>query len=200
MKRKAVKRGLNNNPNNRLSKEKITPLLYYQNPFYYSLLLIVIFLIICILTKRLLFAALLGISILCSFFIKKYQCKKCKRVFCMKLIEKQHLTTDSKPYHFKIKTEYLYSNGMYMRSEIGDQQTIMERVEKWKNTYKCKYCNNESFKEYEKNLDKSNRPKTVEYVRTDKEAPKPKIHKQHVFKSQKRIGRGIGKMIKSMSS
>jgi len=153
-------------------KERISPLVYYKNPFYIIISLMILSLIIFYFTLKSYFVISFFLLLIATFYIRKNQCKKCKRVFIWKFIKKEHLSTDLEPHHYRIQNRYYYSNGKYMGNDYSEQKTITERVQKWREEYKCKCCGNEKHEDYKINLDESSRPSTINKVYTSVKAPR----------------------------
>ena len=129
--------------------ESKTPLKIYQNPFFLICTLIpVIFVLLVIKFTIYLFVLLIPLLFI-AVYIKKNQCKKCKRIFHKLYLNKTHLETKLQPHHYVIETKLLYSNGSYMESNYSEQKTIMERVEVHRSFNKGKYWYEEFYEDNE---------------------------------------------------
>lgn len=160
-----------------MDKDKIIkqrePLVYYKNPFWISIFLMILSLIIFLFTLNFYFMILLIIFLITSVYIKKNQCRNCKRLFYLAGTDKTLDKTIERPYHFREETRYLYSNGNYQNSKFGEPQTVTERIQVWKTNYNCRYCNKIShYKIEEINIDETHRPNPIKTIQTSIKEPK----------------------------
>lgn len=123
-----------------------------------------------------------GIMILASFFsgfityqIYYNQCPSCNRIFKKKMVNKEKISEEKRPYNYQDLTIYLYSDGSEKeRKYHGKQKTIMETWRTEKEFYECKACGHKWDELFERNLDIDNRPKP-NTVRTKTKPPSPFI-------------------------
>ncbi len=108
-------------------------------------------------------------------WIYNNQCPNCNRIFSKKLINKETLKEEKRPYHYRDETIYLYSDGSEKdRKYSGKEKTKMETWRTEKEFYECKICSHKWDKIFERNLDIDNRPKP-NIVRTKIKPPNPFI-------------------------
>lgn len=106
------------------------------------------------------------ILIIITYFIYENQCPNCNRVFHKKLINKEVLREEKRPYRYRDLTIYLYSDGSEKdRKYSGKEKIIMETWRTEKEFYECTSCHHKWDKIFERNLDIDNRPKP-DIVRT----------------------------------
>ncbi len=93
-----------------------------------------------------------------TYWIYNNQCPKCNRIFKKKLINKETLKEEKRPYHYRDCTIYLYSDGSEKDKKYhGKEKTKMETWRTEKEFYECQSCKHKWDEIFEKNLD--NRPK-----------------------------------------
>lgn len=89
------------------------------------------------------------------------QCPKCKAVFHgKKLLNKETLRSEKRPYNYRNEIRYLYNDGSIKdRKFVGPQKTMMETWRIEKEHYGCDSCSYTWEKTFERNIDIGNRPK-----------------------------------------
>ena len=89
------------------------------------------------------------------------QCPNCRRVIhAKKLMKKETLSEEKRPYIYRDETVYLYTDGTVKdRVFNGPQKTIMETWRMEKESYECESCHYKWEEAFEKNLSANNRPK-----------------------------------------
>jgi hypothetical protein len=121
-----------------------------------------------------------GYTILASFllglvtvWIYNNQCPRCNKIFNKKLVKKEKIHEEKRPYRYREETIYLYSDGSEKeRKYRGKEKTRMETWRTEKEYYECTSCGYNWDKIFERNLDKDNRPKP-NIVRTKTKPPDP---------------------------
>lgn len=98
------------------------------------------------------------------FFITSWiyhnQCPSCNRIFNKKLVKKEKVHEEKRPYRYREETIYLYSDGSEKeRKYHGKEKTRMETWRTEKEYYECTSCGYNWDKLFERNLDIDNRPK-----------------------------------------
>jgi len=94
-----------------------------------------------------------------TFFIYENQCPNCKRIFHKKLINKEILKDEKRPYYYRDLTIYLYSDGSEKeRRYTGEEKIRMETWRTEKEFYECTSCHHKWDKISERNLDIDSRP------------------------------------------
>jgi hypothetical protein len=95
-----------------------------------------------------------------TYWIYGNQCPNCNRIFHKKLINKETLKEEKRPYRYRDLTIYLYSDGSEKdRKYTGEEKTRMETWRTEKEFYECTSCHHKWDKIFERNLDANNRPK-----------------------------------------
>ena len=108
-----------------------------------------------------------------TYWIYNNQCPNCNRIFKKKLVNKETLKEEKRPYHYRDLTIYYYSNGTEKdRKYSGKEKTKMETWRTEKEFYECESCGHKWNKIFERNLDIDNRPKPSK-VTTRFKAPNP---------------------------
>jgi len=108
-----------------------------------------------------------------TYWIYNNQCPKCNHIFKKKLINKETLKEEKRPYHYRDCTIYLYNDGSEKDEKFhGKEKTKMETWRTVKEFYECQACGYKWDKIFERNLDKDNRPKP-NIVRTKVNPPNP---------------------------
>ena len=164
-------------PSENRYKAEIHP--YFKNPFLISLfvtsLLFVLTIFFAIYSPTLFYHIYSGIGafifIMITYLIYENQCPNCKKIFHKKLIDKETLKEEKRPYRYRDETIYYYSDGSVKeRKFTGPLKTIMETIRIEKEYYECTSCHFKWDKIFERNLDIKNRPKPNE-VRTKIKPP-----------------------------
>ena len=108
-----------------------------------------------------------------TYWIYNDQCPKCNSLFKKKLINKETLKEEKRPYHYRDCTIYYYSDGSIKDEKFhGKEKTKMEIWRTENEFYECQACGYKWDKIFERNLDKNNRPKPNK-VRTNVNPPNP---------------------------
>lgn len=95
-----------------------------------------------------------------TYWIYNNQCPKCNIIFKKKLINKETLKEEERPYTYRDCTIYLYNDGSEKdRRFHGKEKIKMEIWRTEKEYYECQACGYKWDKIFERNLDKDNRPK-----------------------------------------
>jgi magnesium-transporting ATPase (P-type) len=96
-----------------------------------------------------------------TVWIYNNQCPKCNSIFKKKLINKEILKEEKRPYYYKDETIYYYNDGETIKDRkfYGKEKTKMETWRTEKEFYECQACNYKWDKLFERNLDINNRPK-----------------------------------------
>lgn len=96
-----------------------------------------------------------------TYWIYNNQCPRCNAIFKKKLINKETLKEEKRPYHYRDETIYYYNDGKTIKDKKfhGKEKTKMELWRTEKEFYECQACNHKWDKIFERNLDKDNRPK-----------------------------------------
>ena len=141
---------------------------YFKNPFLISLfitsLLFVLTIFFAIYSPTLYYHLYLVmgalIFVMITYWIYENQCPNCKKIFHKKLINKETLKEEKRPYRYRDETIYYYSDGSEKeRKFTGPLKTIMETIRTEKEYYECTSCHHKWDKILERNLDIGNRPK-----------------------------------------
>jgi len=147
--------------------------LYLKNPFLISLFVTIFlfvltgfFLIFSNTLYYYMYSMLIGIIFLIiTYWIYENQCPNCKKIFHKKLIKKDTLKDEKRPYRYRNETIYYYSDGSEKeRKFTGPIKTIMETIRTEKEFYECTSCGYKWDKIFERNLDIENRPKPNEVM------------------------------------
>ena len=102
-------------------------------------------------------ALILGII---TYLIYENQCPNCNRIFHKKLINKETLKEEKRPYYYRDSTIYRYSDGSEKEHRYtGKEKTRMETWRTEKEFYECTSCGHKWDKIFERNLDINSRPK-----------------------------------------
>ena len=108
-----------------------------------------------------------------TYKIYNNQCPKCNSIFKKKLINKETLKEEKRPYHYRECTIYYYSDGSEKDKKFhGKEKTKIEIWRTEKEFYECQACGYKWDNIFERNLDKDNRPKP-NIVRTKINPPNP---------------------------
>ncbi|MBD3202735.1 hypothetical protein GF327_00440 [Candidatus Woesearchaeota archaeon] len=96
-----------------------------------------------------------------TYWIYNNQCPKCNAIFKKKLINKETLKEEKRPYHYRDETIYYYNDGETIKDRKfqGKEKIKMELWRTEKEFYECQACGHKWDKIFERNLDKDNRPK-----------------------------------------
>lgn len=144
---------------------------YYKNPLYYLIGINIILFFLTFILGLDSILILTAIFFFLAFYVKRKQCPRCKRIG-KEFIEEKQLGISLKPHNYVVRSNLLYRNGTYMESHHGPEKIIMERIERTRDIFGCKHCNNIWFIDYERNLDCENRPETEKYIQTSEKAPR----------------------------
>ena len=109
-----------------------------------------------------------------TYWIYNNQCPKCNAIFNKKLIDKQTLKEEKRPYYYRDETIYYYSDGKTLKDRKfhGPEKKKMETWRTEKEFYECQSCNHKWDKIFERNFDINNRPKANK-ITTRFKAPNP---------------------------
>lgn len=155
---------------------------FLQNPFYISLFITSFFSVITFFSLvyswktfnfSYLFLATCVLAMI-TYGVYNDQCPNCNRIFSKKLIKKEKLNEEMRPYHYRTETIYYYSDGQTIkdRKYTGSEKKRMETWRTEKEFYECTKCGHTWDKIVEKNLDEANRPKP-NHVTTKTKLPTP---------------------------
>lgn len=96
-----------------------------------------------------------------TYWIYNNQCPKCNFIFKKKLIDKETVKDEKRPYHYRDCTIYYYNDGSEKDKKFHGKEKI--KMETWrteKEFYECQACGYRWDKIFERNLDKDNRPES----------------------------------------
>ncbi|QQG40039.1 MAG: hypothetical protein HYS81_01355 [Candidatus Aenigmatarchaeota archaeon] len=95
-----------------------------------------------------------------TYWIYNNQCPNCNRIFTKRLLNKEILKEERRPYTYRDYTIYLYADGSEKdRKYHGAEKTKMETWRTEREFYECYGCTHEWERLFERNLDLSNRPR-----------------------------------------
>jgi len=149
-------------------KYKVSDQPYYRNPFLISLfitsllLVLSVFFIIFFSTLYYHLYSLIGVFVfvMLTYWIYENQCQNCKKIFHKKLVDKEILKEEKRPYRYGEETIYYYSDRTEKERKFTEPfKTIMETIRTEKEYYQCTSCHHKWDKFIERNLDIENRPK-----------------------------------------
>lgn len=175
---KVIQEGIAKFEDTSINREKLP---IYRNPLVISFSFFAI-------SSFLLFSSIAGsltpwfflvffLSIVSFFFTLKTRCSNCGMVFVKEHLRKEYIRTEARSWHYVIETKFLYSDGSYKNSTFSEQRTRIEKVNIFKNVFRCNDCNYRWTTLEEVNLDFSTRPDTVRYYRTHYRNPQTYVKK-----------------------
>lgn len=95
-----------------------------------------------------------------DIWIYENQCPNCNNIFSIELVNREILSEEKRPYHYRDLTIYRYSDGSVKdKIQKGPEKIKLETWRIGKEYYKCNSCKHEWNLPFERNLDSGNRPK-----------------------------------------